>query len=337
MRRYQGEALAARPRLAVIANDALGNFVVVTPLLTALRSRHDPVCLDFYGGIRTQELQDASPLIDYSYPLHNSEPQAAEVAAATRLSLGEYDLVVNVESGDQAKSFAGRLAEEDCFVVGPCRGQDGDLPFADDAVGRLATDPFWTAADLTTRYPMLETGFIGEIFCRLAYLKGTIPPYDVPLADPGRPIPDVLIATAASLPDKLWPAEKWIDVLELLNHSGVSAGLLGAKPENQRRFWKGDDAEETILESGFVQDLRGEFTLPQVVGALARAKRVLTIDNGILHLAVAARTPVVGLFRFGIHRLWAPPFPNLTVLTPDEGRPVSSIDVGTVWEAIRDR
>ncbi len=61
---------------------------------------------------------------------------------------------------------------------------------------------------------------------------------------------------------------------------------------------------------------------------------MLTIDNGILHLAVASGTPTVGLFRHGIHRLWAPPSPSLTVLTPGEGQNVAGIAVQTVQEAL---
>jgi ADP-heptose:LPS heptosyltransferase len=61
---------------------------------------------------------------------------------------------------------------------------------------------------------------------------------------------------------------------------------------------------------------------------------VITIDNGILHLAAATGTPTVGLFRHGIHRLWAPPFANLTVLTPGEKKAVAEIPVQVVQEAI---
>jgi len=75
--------------------------------------------------------------------------------------------------------------------------------------------------------------------------------------------------------------------------------------------------------------------LPAVAGALARAKAVLTLDNGILHMAAAAGAPTVGLFRHGIHRLWAPPVAGLTVLTAGEGKPVSEIQPERVIEAVR--
>ena len=145
---------------------------------------------------------------------------------------------------------------------------------------------------------------------------------------------DVLISTAASLPEKLWPLNHWAEATNRISKMGLKVGLLGAKPSDQARYWTGESDETKLLTFGSVMDLRGKYTLPQVVGALKNAKAVLTLDNGILHLAVAAQTPTVGLYRYGIHRLWAPPSDRLTILTPGEGNPVSVISVDRVIEAL---
>ncbi len=330
MRRYQGEALPEKPRIAVISNDALGNYVVATPLLQMLRSAHPDATLHYYGGTRTEELWFPEKIIDWGFPLHGSEP-CNSVAEAK----GPYDLVVNMEVSTWAKSFTALIAG-DGYVSGPCVGPDGraDLAFSSDDRGALAADSDWIAADLTQRYPFLNSGFIGEIFCRLAYLEGPIPAYKVEAHSPRTRVPSILIATAASLPEKLWPVEKWVSLLTSLRQTGYDIGLLGAKPAAQRQFWKGDSGEEVLVKNGLVEDFRGKFTLPQVVGALKKAEVVITIDNGILHLAVAAGAPTVGLFRHGIHRLWAPPAKKLSVLTAGEGREVSDIGVDYVGETL---
>ena len=332
MKRYRGEDLPPNPRIAVIANDALGNFVAATPLLQMLRFKWEDASIAYFGGTRTTELQDASDLFDRSVPLHG---RAFRESCHYAISQSAFDLVVNLEQQPVAKAFAGVLCEDASYVVGPCISADGrgELPFAEDQVGDLSRDKNWLDEDTADRYTFLESGFIGEIFCRLCYLEGPVPTYKVPSADPGYEIPDLLIATAASLPEKLWPIEKWILVIDALVARGISIGLLGAKPSEQGKHWKGADEEAKLLENG-VQDLRGKFTLPQVVGALERARAVLTIDNGILHLAAATGTPTVGLFRHGIHRLWAPPFANLTILTPGQDRSVSEIEVAAVVEAL---
>lgn len=335
MKRYRGEDLPENPRIAVIANDALGNFVAATPLLQMLRFKWDPCHIEYFGGWRTWELQSASDLFDNSYPLHG---EIFRDIAKLIVDSRPFDLVVNLEQQPIARAAAALLAGPEGFVAGPCFNFDGrgDLAYSDDEVGQLAQDKNWLAEDTPQRYSFLDSGFIGEIFCRLCYLEGPVPTYNVPSADPERDIPDILIATAASLPEKLWPIEKWIATVQAIKQSSnqaIRVGLLGAKPSEQGKHWKGADEEEKLIEAG-IEDLRGLFTLPQVVGALERARAVLTIDNGILHLATAAGTPTVGLFRHGIHRLWAPPFANLTVLTPGEGREVADIELETVREAI---
>jgi ADP-heptose:LPS heptosyltransferase len=96
----------------------------------------------------------------------------------------------------------------------------------------------------------------------------------------------------------------------------------------------GGGVEEAIAKSGMVQDLRGQLTLPEVVGALAMTNLVFTLDNGILHLACATDTPTVGLFRYGIHRLWAPPVSNLKVIVPMPGKVVGDIPAENAMRAL---
>jgi ADP-heptose:LPS heptosyltransferase len=331
--RYTGQPLPPSPRVGVIANDAIGNFVMATPLLQLLRAERAPGRLVFFGGTRTRELQEASDLFDESVCLHGAS--AADVRAMLARS-GEFDLLINLESTPYSKTIVGLLAGDRAFVAGPCIGPGGrgELPFGGDARGDLWRDKAWIAADVTERYPFLRSGFIAEIFCRLCYLDGDLPPYRVPAAAPAQPVPEVLIATAASLPDKLWPLERWHAALEALGARGRTVGLLGAPPTQQAQYWKGTSSEDEIVRDGLVTDLRGAFTLPEVVGALGSARAVLALDNGILHLAAATTTPTVGLFRHGIHRLWTPPAPNIVALTAGEGGAVADIDVSDVLGAL---
>lgn len=332
--RYAGQRLPKTPSIAVLANDAIGNFVMATPLLRLLRAEHSPRALDYFGGTRTWELQVASELTDNSYQLHGAT--RSEIVQLLAARGGSYDLIVNLESTPFSKTIASLLSDSTTFVAGPSAGAGGrgDLPYADDDRGALWADKCWIASDLTSRFPFLRSGFIAEIFARLCYLEGELPGYEVPSSEPGRIVPDILIAASASLDDKLWTAAKWQSTIRMAERHGLSVGLLGAKPSEQRHFWKGSDAEEILVAKSMVEDLRGQMSLPQVVGALALAKAVVTLDNGVLHLAVAAGTSTVGLYREGIHRLWAPPAKNLAVLTPRPGDHVSTIAAERVWEAI---
>lgn len=337
MKRYQGEDRQAFKRIAVVANDAIGNFAVSTPLLQMLAAAVPGAQIDYFSGNRTQELCDASNLFTESVALHGTDPGEFAIEVSKKGMLSAYDWVINVERTAYSKVASSMLVKEGGYITGPSIGPGGrgDLPFGMDERAKLWEDQEWVSDRITSRYAYLQTGFIGEIFCRLAYLEGDVPRYAIPSAEPNIEVPDILVAMAASLPIKLWPFSKWWDVLDALKEDGLSVGLVGAPPQQQQQYWMGGGQEQELIERGLIKDLRGTMTLPEVTGALAKSKAVLTIDNGILHMAASTSTPIVGLFRHGIHRLWAPPFGNVTVLTPGEGKPVESIEVKSVLSALK--
>ncbi|MBX3115471.1 MAG: glycosyltransferase family 9 protein [Fimbriimonadaceae bacterium] len=333
MHRYSSGRLGSSSRIALIANDALGNFAISSPIAQILREMHRPARLDGFTGSRVMEIAEECPWFDEVIAVYGDSPRAV---SRKLLDRPEYDLVINVENAAWAKSLTSILAGENGMVIGPCANADGrgDFPFENNPEGRLWADPKWTREDLRIDYPFLSSGHIAEIIARCCYWDGPIPAYHLPKHDPNRDIPDVLMATTASLPEKLWPIENWLELAHLIADSGRTMGLLGAKPKDQGKFWKGADDETRLVQEAPVDDLRGELTLPQVVGALDRASLVVTLDNGILHFACSTQTPVVGLFRNGIHRLWAPPVPNLKVIEPGVGGIVADLPVQRVWSAI---
>ena len=333
MRRLTRAELPDHPRIALISNDSLGNFVMSTPLAQMIRRQYEGCRLVLFCGGRVSELSGPSDLFDEVVDLYGPSP----VTVMRDASTGDaFDWVLNMERSPLAMSVAAVLAGEEGCVTGPCVGDGGrgELAVEDTVEGQLLADKEWINPGITEKYSFLNSGFIGEIFARTAYLEGPVPPYRLAQDDPGE-VPDVLIATAASLSSKLWPVENWARIVSDLAAEGLTVGLLGAKPSDQAKFWKGSDDESRILELSPLQDLRGKFSLPQVVGALDRAKLVVTIDNGILHLACATKTPTVGLFRNGIHRLWAPPVPNLQIVEPGVGREVSQLSPSEIWGAIK--
>lgn len=333
--RYSGQVLPQGGLIALIANDALGNFVVTTPLLQMLREQLNPGGIHLYSGSRVREFGETTKLVEAFVPALGMTPRDA-VLNSIALAPEGYDLVLNVEESLFAKSLAPVLARESGYVGGPSMAPDsrGEWRFPEDDRGALWADRAWIAPDITQRYPFLESGFIGEIFARLCYLTGPMASYSLPSEVPAGAVPDVLLATAASLQEKLWPAEKWLTVIDWLHDKGLTVGLVGAKPSTQKQFWVGAREENELVAGGKVIDLRGAWKLPSVVGALGKASLVLTIDNGILHMAVASGAKTVGLFRNGIHRLWAPPYPSLHPVVAPENGIVADVPVDAVISAI---
>ena len=322
--RFTGEPLRDSARIAVISNDAIGNSVVVTPLLQGLRAQYPAAEIHYVCGPRTQELWSRFGFIDIGHALlgRSARDLAREISV-----LPPFDWVINVENAAWAKFACAALTTDSSFVTGACWAADcrGDLPFEEGSRGDLWRDTAWIRAGIEHEYDFLNSPFIGEFFFRLAYLEGQVPKYGIPRDTPSIQIPDVLIAMSASLPDKLWSFEGWMSAVQRLRSSGLTVGLLGAAKNRQGKFWLGADVEDALVGSGVIIDLRGDLKLTEVVGAIDNAKLVLTLDNGIMHLAASTQTPTVALFRNGIHRLWSPPGANVTAVIAEPNQAVSTI------------
>ncbi len=315
---YQGEDLGPSPHVAVLFSDQIGDFVVATPLLRGLQERFPDLVLDYFGGEGTRELEEVSPLIDARYSLfgnHEAMESLPRFIEDRRARAGPYALAINLDADPLAAQAAGYLNAH--YFVGSYRDRSSNeiLPFSRERIDRLWQDT-WNRSDLLDDYPELESQFIGEIFCRLARIETDYMRLDVPWITPPFPTPAVLLSTGASRTAKLWPRDHWVAVADWLNGNGVEVGLVGAPLGRGDRYHAARFDAALVTRS--VQDLRGALTLPQVAGALAQARAVITIDNGLRHVATAVGAPTIALFGASPRRIWAPPAPNLTLLEPED-------------------
>ncbi len=331
MQRWSNEPLPPSPMISVIANDAIGNFVIATSMAVMLRRRFPGARLDLWSGNRVRELVGSNSVFD---GLHEFLRESEESIRARVSSVPRPDLIINIEDSEQARVLPCLLAGPSSRVCGPALTASGAaLPWPSDDRGALWADRAWTAPDVMARHPFLRSHYIGEFFCRLAYLEGDVPQAQV-LREPWAGVqPDVLIAMSASLQDKLWSTQAWVDALAELRQQRLDVGLIGAAPTAQKAHWLGSDAEDEVVRRGLAIDMRGALRLPQVVDCMSRARLVLTLDNGIMHLAATTKVPVVALFRHGIHRLWKPSWGTVEAVVADPQQPVSTISVERVLHA----
>lgn len=321
---FNDQPLRARPHLAVLFYDALGDFVIVTPLLRGLKEKYPDCILDYFSGERTRELEEALPYIDARVSVFGNPEGLAGVQRfieTRRAIAGEYDLVINCDFHPTLAFVAHMLSPR--YVVGRCYGTDlrEEVPRAEEKVHQLHTE-FWSAPDLLERYgDVLTSTYIGEIWCRLAFVETDFFRTEVPTADPECAIPDVLIATGGRRSAKLWGRDYWKQVIDWCSAHGVLVGLLGDKPQRQSAVYFTGDTESYLLEHTTLIDLRGRFRLPQVAGALQRAKACISVDNGIMHIAYSVHTSTIALFGASPWWVWTPPVPHLYRILPAEPCP----------------
>lgn len=114
---------------------------------------------------------------------------------------------------------------------------------------------------------------------------------------------------------KEWPEENWKRLIGICVQEGYTVYLSGS-PE--------DSAKIQLLAQGFnkhqVCNLAGKFTLSQLFSFLAdEIELVVSVNTGILHLAVAASVPVIGLHG-GVNPVrWGPLGGRSVSLLPQSG------------------
>jgi heptosyltransferase-3 len=323
MQRFDDQPLRPQPHLAVLFQDQLGDFVVATPLLRGLKEKYPEATLDYFGGERTAELESACRYVDARYSLYGRNGALRELPAflaGREEQAGPYDLAINLDFNPLNALVVGML--NPTYVVGRCYRPDGrgELPLSDSKLDQIQSATTFWAGDsfLPTFSDVVQSNFIGEIFCRIARVTTDYHRMDVPTAPPPLAVPDVLIATGASRTAKLWPTAYWKQFVKLCSNGGLSIGLLGAAPKVQQAAYSSGDSEAELLHETSLIDLRGKLTLPEVAGALRAARACVAIDNGIMHLACAVGTPTVAIFGASPWDLWAPRVPTLTLALPTE-------------------
>ena len=196
------------------------------------------------------------------------------------------------------------------------------LPWGDEPQQRFLADPDWDSPAFLVRYQgIFSSNYIAELFCQLAYVSEYCDPtaISLPSSEPPFVVPDLLIHCTTARSAKLWPFESWRQVIQHCARNGWSVGLVGSPPAAQKEAYNAGDGEEQLLASTALIDLRGRTSLIQLAGACAKAKAVISVDAGPLHIAAAVGTPtlaIVGndqnLVGASPLRLWLPRCANVS-------------------------
>jgi len=335
MERYAGQPLGAKAKILILGTPKLGNFVVLTPLLRALK-RNNPTCELWYrGSERTADLEEACPWIDHRLDSDERLDSQTNWKEDTNWPAG-IDLLINADAHNPASAeLASRIGPR--YVVGHALGVEiGEHPLQ-----QLALDPGWGQPDLLKRFSgWIKSGSIRELHCRVCWLAADdAERVELPSRQPQIPIPAVLIAVNGEREAKLWPLDHWLELLGLIEHRlgfhPSNVGLVGAAPPaapqgsgrpgestgDNKGNSKGLVIEAALVKAG-VQDLRGNLSLTELVGAFRGCELAICVDSGPLHMAAAAGCPTVAIFgtdAAGLgaspQRLWAPRQTSVTLAT----------------------
>lgn len=319
MQRYDGRDLGPTPHIAVLGSSKVGNFVVTVPLLRGLRSRFPDAVIDFWGSELTADFELALPCINWrtswDRPEHSQFQQMAAMAEERVAHAGPHTLVINCDGFNPVTQVLATWLRP-TWVAGACLSVSGrtDLPWGDHPYQRFLADPDWDSEAFLERYPgVFRSNYIAELLCRLAYVEPEVNQIELPSEEPGFFVPDVLVHCTTTRAAKIWPFSRWRQVLDWCFSNGVSVGLIGSAPKRQQDDYHAGDGEASLLCDKRLHDLRGRTSLIQLAGACRKAKAVISVDAGPLHIAAAVGVPtlaVVGNDAEGVGsspvRLWMP-------------------------------
>lgn len=102
---------------------------------------------------------------------------------------------------------------------------------------------------------------------------------------------------------KTWPVEHWAQLIKRLVADGFVVGVTGAKADTERA---NAVVQAAGLDKAAVFSLAGVLSLQALAGAIERARLVISVDTGVMHLAAALDAPVLALHGPTRPERWGP-------------------------------
>lgn len=302
MQRFTDQTLGQTPHIAVLSSSKVGNFVVLTPLLRGLKEKYPASTVDFFGSELTAEFEINCPSIDAQFSLYSSRDDylgaLTDFVSTRTQEAGAYDLAVNCDEFSELNLVV-TAALRPRYVAGAALGHDfsSKLPRGNDPIQSMLADDDWNSPAFLQRYrDSLSSNYIGEIFCRLAYVETDYFRLELPTAEVDFQVPDILAHVTTTRRAKIWPIEYWQKVINWCEARGLSVGLVGSAPKLQQDLYHGQDLESELLRATTMMDLRGRTSLIELAGAMKRARACISVDAGPLHVAAAVGCPTVAVF-----------------------------------------
>lgn len=275
-----------RSILLVRPNFRLGNALITSPLIAALRERFPGARIDYLGGEGTLAVLDGLP-IDDRMPMSRGfvlRPWRF-VALFLELRRRRYDLAIEGAMGSFSGGLYVWLSGARHRLGVPRRNERFlDVRLPPTPVAHAYDGPVAFAAHLGVTCADRPAYVVSpdERLRALKLLEGRA------LAAPDGHAPPFVAFFVGGHGAKRWPAERWIDLASRVAADGVRVALF-AGPEEAAgvpALRRALDGRAAVVEP---QPLR---TFAAVLGTAAL---VVTPDSGPMHLAVAAGTPVVAV------------------------------------------
>lgn len=299
------EAGASVARILVVRAGALGDTLMVTPVVRALRALYPEASVDFLSSEAAAPLLERNPAVSRVLPLgYRNLPwmvSREKRRLVRQLRETRYDFAVLLES---APRFRRLLERAGLKQIRSFREAPFD-PKLHSIINNLRAAGF---ADLQSRSLDMELPVSPEDD-RAAeqLLKEFTPPAEYSSEFSGRAGPGPTTASplvglhAGYGPSrgkknqgqrlKGWGSENFAALGSLLIQRGVRLVLTGSADDRHEA-----EAIAARLPAGGFLQLAGRTTVPQLAAVIRRLRLLISVDSGPAHMAAAVGTPLVVLW-----------------------------------------
>ncbi len=308
-------------RVLAISVSGIGNCLMLTPALAALKRRQPDALIDvLVEGRGAKDLLERNPHVNKVYCLGYERSRTAALRAALRLRGKGYDTSLTAFPSNKASFRLLSLAIGARTRIGHTYPECGHFPLdcayttrvearrgVHDIRQNLALVTNEQAPAPTTPRPILHLSEVDHAFAA-DYLGS-------------RGLGEPLVAVhpgsgchAGRRQDaKRWPVRRFCELMEALVRSGASTLVFCGPAEQELGRRMQSFAKERRLA-------RVDFPRASLLGVaalIARATCLVSNDSGLMHMATAVHTPVVALFGPTNPERTAPPWTDCTVLSGD--------------------
>jgi lipopolysaccharide heptosyltransferase II len=285
--------LSGPSRILVLALRAIGDMVLVTPVIRALSEAHPGASIDVVAEAFASDVFEGSPRIARLLPIDRAAQRklpwhrkaAADLSRLAEIRRGRYDAVVDLFSGPRSAWMA--LASGAPLRV--AEGIRGRKSFYTETVavvheGRHLVERMMQIAEPLTGIvpiPPPEIFLRAEERAAAASRMARAAPGDGPLA---------MLFPGAGWAHKRWPAEKFAALGDRLAEGGCRVAVLGGPRDVEQcgRAAAGMKTRPAVLSG--IERLRESIAL------IDQAALFVGNDTGPMHIATGLGVPTVGLF-----------------------------------------
>jgi ADP-heptose:LPS heptosyltransferase len=322
-----------RKVLLVRPHQGLGDLLLATPLLRALKTSRPDVQLHFLADRYNVGAVLGNTRIDKLWTWEKKKARAPMylISFINALRAERYDLAIIISS--HTPSFTS-------FLLARASGAKVTWAFATEPHYDGANWSQWLASvavpnppenapecvkfmDLLK--PLGVQGVCEPEFHVTPEVKAWSDAYWQKYAFPSnRPVVALFLGGNPERPDRLWPAEAWAQLARMLMDKSQATVLAILPP---KKLLSGSGQPEPGIYEDFSQVLGQRLAvfdepgLKQAAALLSHADVFVCPDGGLMHVAIAARVPTVGLY-FGTDPMrWVPPVSWAVGLRAPDGRP----------------